>query len=166
MSDGKDDNSREDLLSILKKHRSEYAAVYFGQMLIWLAVVAWHEAAHGEHKSATGYAIAVGAALGALSVTSLVTTIPIVEFRRNLMVLLPNLRERFEKKARDEGRREGRTEGRVEGRTEGRYEGRIEGRAEVYAKIAAWNARREAAQRRGEPFDEPPPRAEDDDSAS
>ena len=142
MSDGKDDNSREDLLSILKKHRSEYAAVFFGQMLIWLAVVAWHEAEHGDHKSAAGYAIAVGAALGALSVTSLVTTIPIVEFRRNLMVLLPNLRERFEKKARDEGR------------------------VEVYAKIAAWNARREAAQRRGEPFDEPPPRAEDDDSAS
>ena len=34
---------------------------------------------------------------------------------------------------------------------------REEGRAESHAKWLAWNARREAAEARGEPFAEPPP---------
>lgn len=34
---------------------------------------------------------------------------------------------------------------------------RQEGRAETNAKWEAWNARRMAAEEKGEPFDEPPP---------
>ncbi|MCE2414633.1 hypothetical protein J4G07_11555 [Candidatus Poribacteria bacterium] len=36
-------------------------------------------------------------------------------------------------------------------------EGKAEGKAEVYQEIAAWHARRTAAEARGETFTEPPP---------
>lgn len=36
-------------------------------------------------------------------------------------------------------------------------EGITEGKAEVYQEIAAWHARRTAAEARGETFTEPPP---------
>lgn len=40
---------------------------------------------------------------------------------------------------------------------------RQEGRAETNAKWEAWNARRMAAEEKGEPFDEPPPSAKSRD---
>ena len=46
---------------------------------------------------------------------------------------------------------------RAEGRAEGRIEGRDEGAAEERRKWTEWLARREAAERAGLPFDEPPP---------
>lgn len=48
-----------------------------------------------------------------------------------------------------------RDEARVEERA--RIEGKTEGKAEVYQEIAAWNARRLAAESRDEKFTEPPP---------
>ena len=42
-------------------------------------------------------------------------------------------------------------------RAEGRAEGKDEGAAEERRKWMAWPARREAAERAGLPFDEPPP---------
>ena len=53
----------------------------------------------------------------------------------------------------------GRAEGRAEGITEGRAEGVTEGRAEADQEWAGWLARKEAAERQGLPFDEPPPNA-------
>ena len=52
-------------------------------------------------------------------------------------------------------------EGREEGLEEGRREGVREGRKEVEAAWSAWHERMLDAQRRGEPFDEPPPKMED-----
>ena len=46
---------------------------------------------------------------------------------------------------------------RREGREEGRKEGRVEICSESDARWRAWNDRREKAESRGEPFDEPPP---------
>ena len=65
------------------------------------------------------------------------------------MLLIPKVRESI----RDEGK----AEGRVEGKAEGRVEGKDEGAAEERRKWMAWLARREAAERAGLPFDEPPP---------
>ncbi|MCY4654454.1 MAG: hypothetical protein OXC95_14975 [Dehalococcoidia bacterium] len=48
---------------------------------------------------------------------------------------------------------------RVEGISEGIAEGEARGRAELAAEVAAWNERRLAAETKGEPFDEPPPGA-------
>ena len=46
---------------------------------------------------------------------------------------------------------------RQEGREEGREEGLREGRSEANQAWEAWNARRQAADRDGRPFTEPPP---------
>ena len=40
---------------------------------------------------------------------------------------------------------------------EARAEGIKEGKAELAQKVLAWNLRRMEAERKGEPFDEPPP---------
>ena len=45
----------------------------------------------------------------------------------------------------------------AEGKAEGKVEGIAEGKAEVYEEIAAWHARRTAAEAQGETFTEPPP---------
>ena len=50
-----------------------------------------------------------------------------------------------------------RNQGRVLGREEGREAGREEGRVEASSKWRDWFERYEAARRKGEPFDEPPP---------
>ena len=51
-----------------------------------------------------------------------------------------------------------RQEKRIEAaKAEGLAEGIAEGKAEVYQEIAAWHARRTAAEARGETFTEPPP---------
>ena len=69
-----------------------------------------------------------------------------------------------------EGRAEGQAEGRAEGRAEGQAEGRAEGRAEAAAEfrqlVSEWNRRRLAASARNEPFDEPHPLLENDDTQS
>ena len=50
-------------------------------------------------------------------------------------------------------------EAKAEGKAEGKVEGKAEGKTEVYEEIAAWNARRLAAEERNEPFTEPFPSA-------
>ena len=73
-------------------------------------------------------------------------------------------REIGREEGRQEGRQTGREIGREEGREEGRQEGRQEARAELLAEIKAeireWDLRRREAEVRGEPFDEPPPYAQ------
>ena len=48
---------------------------------------------------------------------------------------------------------------------EGREEGREEGQRELQREWVAWNERRKAAERAGEPFDEPPPAGPDEKEA-
>ena len=48
---------------------------------------------------------------------------------------------------------------RQEGREQGIEQGIERGRASLAAEVANWNARRLDAEKRGEPFDEPPPGA-------
>lgn len=79
---------------------------------------------------ATAY-IAIGAAAASLVLT---------EIGRIVMVIARRLEEGLER-VREERRAEGRTAGREEERR----------------RWLDWYARREAAERRGEPFDEPPP---------
>ena len=69
------------------------------------------------------------------------------------MVLLRNSRERLITRAKMEANAEGRAEGKVEGK--------VEGANEMHDKWSAWNLRRIEHERRGEPFDVPPPSPED-----
>ena len=58
---------------------------------------------------------------------------------------------------RAEGRNEGLVEGRAEGRNEGLVEGMTEGRAAERAEWREWLNRKDEAEARGLPFDEPAP---------
>ena len=107
--------------------------------------------------------------VGAASATA---SILAVETGKNVMIVGTYLEEMLKKRrarqlaeVRAEGVEEGRAEGRAEGVTSGRAEGRAEGvtrgRSDLAAEIREWNARRLAAQSKGEPFDEPPPGLEE-----
>ena len=134
------DNERENLLTILRRNRPAYSVVYFGQMLAWLALVAWNEATSGNHAGPVSYTIAVGTALAPLAFISLVTAIGAVDAGRYLMTLFfPDLEAKYKREAR------------------------AEERAELRAANRAWYARQQEAKRKGEPFDEPPPLVDDED---
>ena len=134
------DNERENLLTILRRNRPAYSVVYFGQMLAWLALVAWNEATIGQHAGPVSYTIAVGTALAPLAFISLVIAIGAVDAGRYLMTLFfPDLEAKYKR------------------------EGRAEERAEQLAVNSAWYARQQEAMRKGEPFDEPPPWANNGD---
>ena len=130
------DNERENLLTILRRNRPAYSVVYFGQMLAWLALVAWNEATSGQHAGPVSYTIAVGTALAPLAFISLVIAIGAVDTGRHLMTLFwPDLEAKYRK---DE-------------------------RAKLRDANNAWYARLQEALRKGEPFDEPPPWMDDED---
>ena len=75
--------------------------------------------------------------------------------------LLEPLKERQRREGFEQGWREGFAIGRAEARAKrfaiGYAEGIALGRSESDAEWRAWNARREKAEARGEPFGEPPP---------
>ena len=130
------DNERENLLTILRRNRPAYSVVYFGQMLAWLALVAWNEATSGQHAGPVSYTIAVGTALAPLAFISLVIAIGAVDTGRHIMTLFwPDLEAKH----------------------------RREERAKLREANRAWYARQQEAMRKGEPFDEPPPLVDDDD---
>lgn len=52
----------------------------------------------------------------------------------------------------------------AKGEAKGKAKGKAEGKAEVYREIAAWDARRTEAKKRGEEFTEPPPGPPQDDA--
>ena len=141
------DNERENLLTILRRNRPAYSVVYFGQMLAWLALVAWNEATSGQHAGPVSYTIAIGTALAPLAFISLVTAIGTVDTGRHLMTLFwPDLEAKY--------RREERALQEAKRRAE---------RAADRAANNAWYARQQEAKRKGETFDEPPPWMDDAD---
>lgn len=70
-------------------------------------------------------------------------------------------KQREERQKLLEEHKKEREKAQTEGREEGREEGRAEGRAESNAAWREWLDRMQAAQAAGEPFDEPPPDAND-----
>ena len=91
--------------------------------------------------------------VGAASATA---SILAVETGKNVMIVGTYLEEML-KKRRARQLAEAVERGVTKGRAEGVEKGRSEGRADLAAEIREWNARRLAAQSKGEPFDEPPP---------
>ena len=151
--------------------------------IIWTALTAWGEVSSRRHADILDTALAVGS--NAADSVPLIIIYSIMGVMVGNFILgggimimaratkdylygkierqRERLREEGRTEGRDEGRTEGRDEGRAEGRNEGRAEGRDEGRAEgresLAAEIESWNRRRLEAERRGQPFDEPPPSA-------
>ena len=62
-------------------------------------------------------------------------------------------------RGREQGIEQGREQGIEQGIEQGREQGIEQGRATLAAEVADWNERRLDAEKRGEPFDEPPPSA-------
>ena len=91
--------------------------------------------------------------VGAASATA---SILAVETGKNVMIVGTYLEEML-KKRRARQLAEAVERGVTKGRTEGRAEGVTKGRSDLAAEIREWNARRLAAESKGEPFDEPPP---------
>ena len=173
-------------ISVMSVHEGwwyAYLAAFFLQMTAWTLMVAWDEAAYGDHTRVAAYLRAVGAGSSHIVQLFVLNTIGIVELGRLIMVLAQGiadrLKERKEKfraeliaqgvaegiaqgvaQGEAQGEARGEARGRAEGIAEGRAEGISEGRAELVAEVVAWNERRLAADAKGEPFDEPPPGVE------
>ena len=132
------DDEREDLLSILRRYRSFYFAVFIVQVIIWCILVYWWESTSGEHTTdPLGRIIATGLKMAPLTGLSAIIAIVLVDIGRYLVVLLPtpSTRRKIIEKAKAEERR----------------------------SWVAWNNRRKEAEARGLPFDEPPPGTDEND---
>ena len=139
------DGEREDLLSILRDLRPYYFGVLVAQVAIWGAVVFSTEQGNCAELGANGCAVKMGLLMGGLSPFMLLMSIILVDIGRYMMVLLRNSRERLITRARRQGL----------------DEGEAIGANKAHAKWSRWNARRIEHERRGEPFDEPPPSLDD-----
>ena len=117
-----------------------YLTAFFVQMVGWTLMVAWDEAAYGEHVRVVEYLRAVGRDSSHMVQMFILSTIGAIELGRLILVLAENLAKRLKQR-----------------RERDMELLRAEGKAELAAKISAWNERRLAAEARGERFDEPPP---------
>ena len=155
------EDEREDMLSILRELRPYYFWILIIQIVVWGIVVFLSERSTCAEIGVNGCAVTMGLKMSGLVPLWLITSVISVDMGRFLMVLLRSSREKLITKAKARARAEGKAEGRAEGRVEGKAEGKTEGEAvganKMYAKWSEWNARRIEHERRGEPFDEPPP---------
>ena len=123
--------------------------------VIWTALTAWAEVSSGKHADILDTSLAVGA--------NTADSVPLIVIYSILGVMVGNfiagggimiMARATKDYLYDKIERQ-----RERLREEGRDEGREEGRETLAAEIEGWNRRRLVAERRGEPFDEPPPGA-------
>lgn len=138
---------REDLLSVLRDLRPYYFSLLVVQLAVWGVVVFLSERSVCINEDIAGCTVTIGLKMSGLVPLSLITSVILVDAGRYLMVLLRNSRERLITRAK----------------IEANAEGKAEGANEMHAKWSAWNVRRIEHERRGEPFDVPPPSPEDCD---
>ena len=138
-------NEREDILSILRELRPFYFWILIAQIALWGTFIVLAERDNCTIAGFSNCVVNIGLKISGLVPLWLLTSVVLVDIGRFLMVLLPDLRGRIRARARAEGKAEGKAEGEVQ----------------MHDKWSKWNARRIEAERRGEPFDEPPPEPED-----
>ena len=164
---------RETLLAVSRKWLPFCATLIAVFTFGWTWIIYGEVVATAEHHGVRDVMIAVvneTAKAAALIVLYAVSITYILDIAGGTIVvtaryltekLVEPLRERLREEGREEGLEQGREEGRSQGREEGLEEGLERGRKqtldEVSRKLAEWNSRREAAKKKGVPFDEPPP---------
>ncbi len=140
---------------------TSWAATYFAlftlQALLGDVIVIWDELVNGSHQSWVDTYTGIIQGIGIVGIASAINAFVVTEVLRNMMLLSDWVRMNLVEPAIERRREEGREEGRAEGRKQGRAEGRKEGRAEMILEMKDWELRRQEAEERGEPFDEPPP---------
>lgn len=159
------EDERDDMLSILRELRPFYFWILIAQVAIWGILVFFSERGNCADAGYSGCVVTMGLKMSGLVPLWLLTSVVLVDVGRYFMVLLRSSRERVMAraiaKAKAEAGAKARAEGMAEGKAEGKAEGIAAGKAEganmMYAQWSEWNARRVEADRRGEPFDEPPP---------
>ena len=142
------DKDRESIWSVAREVKTLYFLAFIVLVALGIGLLTWREVTQGASAGPLEILLAVWEDSAKIVTTSVGLSVVGAEIVRYVMVLARHLEERLE---RVQERR------RAEGREEGRVEGRVEGREEANARWEAWNARREAADAQGLPFDEPPP---------
>ena len=129
----------------------------------WTALIAWDEVTAHTHQDIMDTSISVG--------TKAATAVPLILIYSIIVVLIGNFVfgggimvtaravEAYLQGKIEERRKQWRERWREEGRLQGREQGIEQGREALATEVADWNRRRLDAEKRGEPFDEPPPEA-------
>lgn len=100
----------------------------------------------------------------AVTALDIPVTFTLMEVIQRLMVTYDYLMNKYVRPLQEKQREEGRARGLAEGRAEGKAQGRAEAEAEFRQLVGEWNRRRLAAAARNEPFDEPPPLLDNDET--
>ena len=132
---------RESIWSIGRKWLPWYLGVIFALTIGWTAFTAWFEASSGGHVGLahTAYAVVRGTASAAplIPIYALLIVTGLDTMGGATVVTYRYLSDKFLKPLHEKIR--------------------AEGREEANRLWAEWNRRREDAEAKGEPFDEPPP---------
>lgn len=147
------EDERDDMLSILRELRPFYFWILIAQVAIWGILVFFSERGNCADAGYSGCVVTMGLKMSGLVPLWLLTSVVLVDVGRYFMVLLRSSRERVMARAIAKAK----AEAGAKARAEGMAEGKAEGANMMYAQWSEWNARRVEADRRGEPFDEPPP---------
>ena len=185
--DDRPEDEREDMLSVLREFRPYYFWILIVQIVVWGVVVFLSERGNCTEVGPAGCAVAMGLKMSGLVPLMLLTSVILVDIGRYFMVFLRHPREKEIARARAQAEKEiararaqayaeGKAQGLAEGRAQAKSskaqdevisrgqrgaEERVNGAWEVHLKWSVWNARRIEHERRGEPFDEPPPALDD-----
>jgi hypothetical protein len=155
---------RESIWSVGRKLLPWYLGLVFALTIGWTAFIARAEVVSGRHESITETSVAV-VRNSALAIPLIVTYSIIIITSADLlggatMVTYRYLERKFlkpliEKQRAEAERRQ--AEAMEQGREQGKEQGREQGREEERLIWTAWNRRRVEAEKKGEPFNEPPP---------
>ncbi len=147
---------REPIWSVARKWLPWSLGLIFALTIGWVAFVGQSEVASGRHDSISETAIAVANRSAPATPLTILFSMFIITFLDSvgglLVVTYRYLSDKFLEPQREKIR--------AEARAAGRAEGKAAGRAEERRMWEAWVRRREEAERKGDPFDEPPPGAD------
>ena len=137
---------RESIWSIDLRRRAAFFLLFLAQMIFYTVLVATEEIEHGGYASVRPLIIAIAQGVAPLVILNVATTVTLLQGWDLMLIPIEALRDKF-----------------VRPIAEGH---RAEGRIQMYKEWSDWNSRRLAAEAEGRSFDEPPPLAPDDMSAS
>ena len=152
---------------MFREYDLRYLIPYVILLLSLAGLDIWYEVAYRTEDSWPETVVSIGQ--GVSSAVAVTFTIFAAVEGMVYMVLamgrLKQLKKESEAK-QEEALKKGLEEGLAKGREEGREVGREEGREEERRKWEAWAKRGEEARAAGQPFNEPPPSSDKDDSTN
>ena len=155
---------RQSMWSIRPTLVGVYFAIFTVAVIAGEAFVVWREVKHVTSDDAPETMIGIIQGAGWVGLASAINAFILTEILENAMVMGNWLRQTYleplKARQREEGRVKGVKEGYELGVERGIERGRAAEREELLAEMREWDLRRREADVRGEPFDEPPPYAE------